>query len=187
MERVKNGNCSISNKIGEKYLKCGPLYEYNRDVIAYPNYFPLCYSFSDRQIFSENNFRTRYLFPISLYGYSIVPTVLFGFEFIIILCVMVPSEYQQISKIREQNGFFRKFVFLCSLKNQIIFLSVFSSFIAFIFGFVSNFVYQQLYTIGAMIAMYLTFVQFVQIITLWAFFSSKSKNMAMDRLSKGQM
>jgi hypothetical protein len=89
MERVKNGNCSISNKIGEKYLKCGPLYEYNRDVIAYPNYFPLCYSFSDRQIFSENNFRTRYLFPISLYGYSIVPTVLFGFEFIIILCVMV--------------------------------------------------------------------------------------------------
>jgi hypothetical protein len=99
----------------------------------------------------------------------------------------LPSEYQQISKIREQNGFFRKFVFLCSLKNQIIFLSVFSSFIAFIFGFVSNFVYQQLYTIGAMIAMYLTFVQFVQIITLWAFFSSKSKNMAMDRLSKGQM
>jgi hypothetical protein len=40
---------------------------------------------------------------------------------------------------------------------------------------------------GAMIAIYLCFVQFIQIITLWAFFSSKSKNFGVNRLSKGQM
>jgi hypothetical protein len=187
IELVKNGNCSTLKIFNQEYGKCGhSLFDYSGDFVAYtPNIG--CYSFKENRIYSDSGFTPTYLMTISLYGYSLLPSLLFGVSFLFILLVMIPSEYQQIYKFRNQIGFFGKMKFLCSLRNQTIFISLISSFIAFLFGFASNFTSFQLQTFGVMIATYLTFVQFVQIITLWAFFSSKSKNMAMNGLSKGQM
>jgi hypothetical protein len=187
VELVKNGNCSTLKIFNQEYGKCGvSLFDYSGDFVAFtPEYG--CYSFTENRMYSDSGFTPTYLLTISLYGYSLIPTALFGSLFLLILWVMIPSEYQQIYKFRNQIGFFGKIRFLCSLRNQTIFISLFSTFIAFLFGFVSNFTSYQLHTFGVIIGTYLTFIQFVQIITLWAFFSSKSKNMALKGLSKGQM
>jgi mRNA-degrading endonuclease HigB of HigAB toxin-antitoxin module len=174
IDKVKNGSCVHSNEIFNPYKKCGAeIMDYTRDVVPYVVFLDkdelivMCYSFEQNVFFFIDDFTNRILFPIAAYSYQMFIFVYFTLFSLLIIFIMIPSEYDQLFQIKLRNTFWDKFRFIFSLKNQIIFLSLMSAMVPAIIGFISNFVKNSIHTYGIIAAQILTFVQFFHIITLW--------------------
>eukprot|EP01080_Neovahlkampfia_damariscottae_P003114 gene3114-5284_t len=175
VQRVKNGSCSISDTFFEPWKKCGKLMENEGDIV--PHFDFLCYSKSEN----------RYLMPFREFiGQSIV-LVSFSILSVLIVTLTLVSFLPDLLEFKKKKTWTLKLKFLCSLKNQIIFLAVCATFIPLVCSFISMFIELPLETYGCVISQFLVSIQFVQIATIWSFVLSKSKKFKLKGFTKGHL
>jgi hypothetical protein len=156
------------------------------EIVPYAS-FPLtsCYFYKENILLYQNDFFNRYFIVIDIV--RVFLTSIFSFILmILIIFTMIIPELRELLKLKKIFGFGPKIRFIFSLRNQIIFFSFLSNFIISIIFF-TLFVSNSLSSMFLVISILFSFIQFIQIITLWSFFLKKSKKFSLKQLTKRQM
>eukprot|EP01080_Neovahlkampfia_damariscottae_P006945 gene6945-11107_t len=185
VEKVKNESCSLSNEIYKPYKKCGDKIDISKDIVPYVGFY------GDEEILDRlvafYDFSTRILLPIASYSYQFFIMFYFSLFTLLVLTIQIPGEYKQIHRFRRLFETKDKIRFIFSIKNQIIVEALISGIVPAILGFISNFIKTSVHTYGVIVSQIMVFMQFFQIITLWAFFFAKSKNLSLKTLTGRQL
>jgi hypothetical protein len=186
VEKVRNGSCLFSNKFYKPWEKCGKLMEFE-DLVPFPNLAnSLCYSFKENIVFHKDDFLNRSFYFLSVFQVLLV-FVLSSLLLLLIVFFMIIPGLKDFLKAKKIFGFGAKIRHLFSLRNQIVLISFFSNLIAAL-GIYSIFTDALgIFGINVIVSVYLTFIQHVQIITLWSFFLKKSKKFSLKQLTKSKM
>eukprot|EP01080_Neovahlkampfia_damariscottae_P007319 gene7319-11638_t len=181
INRVSNGTCPTSSRILKNFEKCFDSNSVNLKIIPYfdfnfgQNDDTWCLSIPKNKFFFRDDINNLVLLPFDLF-----------FHCIFVACS--PEIFQLVRKIKKKE---HKCTLLTtfSLRNQLILnlliatgFPIFMSVLDFFIFFASN--YFVLYAYGLMISYLTLSFAYVQTITLWAHYVSRSSNLAKNTLTR---